>query len=126
MRLIGDDGSPFLLDLQQAVMLGDGDGLKLDDGSWLAVKAVEEDVVDVRCNNESALASIAWHLGNRHIPVQIIGSKLRIRHDHVIVAMLQGLGADVNTLQALFSPETGAYMHQYVHKDKSSDGYDHG
>jgi urease accessory protein len=60
---------------------------------------------------------IAWHLGNRHLSVQVLGSRLRIRDDHVIRAMVERLGGQVTTLQAPFDPEVGAYEHSHHHGD---------
>jgi urease accessory protein len=108
-RLKDDAGEPFLLDLAQAVQLGEGDGLELEGGGFIRVHAAAEEVVDISCDDAASLARIAWHLGNRHLPVQILASGIRIRDDHVIVAMLEGLGARVRRLRAPFDPEGGAY-----------------
>src|SRR5260221_13378645 len=70
LRLTTDAGEPFLLDLARPARLVDGDGLALDDGGWVLVRAAAEDCVLVRCADRTALARIAWHLGNRHLPVQ--------------------------------------------------------
>ena len=111
IQLNDDSGSPFLLDLARAVVLNDGDALELDDGSLLTVRAAEEDLAEVRCPTPETLARIAWHLGNRHLPVQIAGDAVRLRWDHVIADMLTGLGAEVVRLRAGFTPESGAYAH---------------
>ena len=108
-RLKDDGGEFFLLDLKEAVQLGDGDGLELEGGGFIAVRAAAEEVVDFECADAAELARIAWHLGNRHLPVQIVGGRLRIRDDHVIVAMVEGLGARAHRLRAPFDPEGGAY-----------------
>src|SRR6266568_2699447 len=97
VRLHGDDGAPFLLDLPRAVVLAEGDGLELDGGGYLEVRAAAE------------VARIAWHLGNRHLPMQVAGGRLRIRWDHVIVDMVAGLGARISRIEAAFDPEAGAY-----------------
>lgn len=111
IQLNDDSGEPFLLDLVRAVVLNDGDALELDDGTLLTVRAAEEDLAEVRCATPETLARIAWHLGNRHLPVQIAGDAVRLRWDHVIADMLTGLGADVVRLRAGFTPESGAYAH---------------
>jgi urease accessory protein len=111
IQLNDDSGEPFLLDLARAVVLNDGDALELDDGTLLAVRAAEEDLAEVRCPTPEALARIAWHLGNRHLPVQIAGDAVRLRWDHVIADMLMGMGAEVVRLRAGFTPESGAYAH---------------
>jgi urease accessory protein len=111
IQLNDDSGEPFLLDLARAVVLNDGDALELDDGTLLKVRAAEEDLAEVRCSTPETLARIAWHLGNRHLPVQITGDAVRLRWDHVIADMLTGLGAEVVRLRAGFTPEAGAYAH---------------
>jgi urease accessory protein len=111
IQLNDDSGEPFLLDLARAVVLNDGDALELDDGTLLTVRAAKEDLAEVRCPTPEALARIAWHLGNRHLPVQIAGDAVRLRWDHVIADMLVRMGAEVVRLRAGFTPESGAYAH---------------
>jgi urease accessory protein len=125
VRLVADDGDEFLLDLADAIVLRDGDGLRLDDGAWLAVCAANEQVCEIACPTPEALARIAWHLGNRHLPVQIIDSGLRIRDDHVIVAMLEGLGAAVTRRNAPFEPEGGAYARAHRHAHAHGHAHPH-
>ncbi len=93
--LADDAGLDFLLDLDDAVSLAHGDGLALDDGGVIKVMAANEDVADIVCEDPSHLARIAWHLGNRHLPVEVIPEEMRLRiaWDHVIAAMVEGLGA---------------------------------
>jgi urease accessory protein len=114
IRLTDDDGHPFLLDLAEATALANGDGLRLDGGGWIAVRAAAEEVADAICPSGDGLVGLAWHLGNRHIPIQILpGGVVRFLFDHVLVAMLTGLGARVERRFAPFQPETGAYaQHQ--------------
>ena len=110
IRLVTDEGEPFLLDLAEAVRLGEGDGLALEDGGYVRVVAAEEAIADLNCQGPFETARIAWHIGNRHIPIQILASgSLRIRDDHVIVEMARQLGAQVHRHKAPFSPEPGAY-----------------
>jgi len=106
-----ESGRQVLLDLAEARQLRDGDGLVADDGTIVAVKAAAEALAEVRCRGPQELARIAWHLGNRHLPTQILGDALRFRDDHVIVDMVLGLGAEVNKVAAPFEPEGGAYAH---------------
>lgn len=110
IRLVTDEGNPFLLDLPQAVRLGEGDGLVLEDGGYVRVVAAAEPVADLSCRELSETARIAWHIGNRHIPIQVLpDGALRIRDDHVIVEMARQLGAQIRRHPAPFSPEPGAY-----------------
>ena len=123
IRLVTDQGEEVLLDLPKAVAMTDGDGLRLQDGRWLKVQAAAEPVVEVSHRDPEQLARLAWHLGNRHLPTQIGRAVLRIRPDHVIEAMLEGLGANLVKVRAPFQPEGGAYSshgeHQHVHSDAS-------
>lgn len=114
------EGTSFLLDLPEAIALRHGDGLMLEDGRIVAVEAAPEALVEITAQDPGHLVRIAWHLGNRHLPTQLLGDRLRIRRDHVIEAMLEGLGAVVTPTDAAFNPEGGAYGHGRVH------GHDHG
>src|SRR3954467_9330484 len=107
--LTGKNGTIFLLDLPRATMLHDGDGLVLDDGTVVQVAGKPEALIEIRASTPRALARLAWHLGNRHIDMQIVVDALRIRPDHVLEAMLRGLGATVAPIEAPFDPERGAY-----------------
>ncbi len=112
LRLVTDGGEPLLLDLEHAQVLGGGAGLALEGGGWVAVAAAPELVAEVRCRNAGDLARFAWHLGNRHVPAQILDGALRFRDDAVIIDMIAGLGGAVTRLTAPFDPEPGAYHHR--------------
>lgn len=109
IRLVADSGEPFLLDLARAQRLGDGDGLELDGGGYIWVRAAPERVIEITADTPTGLLRIAWHIGNRHLPVQALEGRLRIRDDHVIAAMVEGLGGTIARLEAPFDPELGAY-----------------
>ena len=111
--LKGERGIEFLLDLDEAVALRDGDGIMLDDGGIVLVAGQAESLAEVAVRTPLALVQLAWHLGNRHTDVQISGDRLRIRRDHVLEEMVLGLGATVAPLEAPFDPEAAA-------------GHDHG
>jgi urease accessory protein len=108
-------GLTFLLDLPHAAVLHDGDGLVLDDGSVVRVVAGPEPLVEIAADTADDLARLAWHLGNRHTEVQVVGERLRIRRDHVLEEMLARLGARLTTIEAPFEPERGAYDHHGHH-----------
>jgi len=112
-----DGGRDMLLDLPEALRLRHGDGLQLDNGGVVLVAAPPEDLLEIQAHDEGELVRIAWHLGNRHLSVQVLGARLRIRDDHVIRAMVERLGGQVATLQAPFDPEVGAYEHAHHHGD---------
>lgn len=108
-------GRSILLDLAEPLALTDGTELRLDDGTRVTVIAAPEDLLEITCKDASHMVRVAWHLGNRHLPTELMEMALRIRADHVIAAMVKGLGADVRAIQAPFNPEGGAYGHGRVH-----------
>ena len=115
-----EGGAEVLLDLPHAARLRHGDGLELDDGSVVRVEARPEPLVEIHAHDEGELVRIAWHLGNRHLPVQLLGAHIRIRRDHVIEEMVEGLGGHVEHIEAPFDPESGAYAgggHGHHHHD---------
>lgn len=115
--LTAEHGTRVLLDLPHATALKDGDGLVLEDGTLVRVVGKAEPLYEITAANASDLARLAWHLGNRHAEVQIVGERLRIRRDHVLAAMLERLGAQVTAIEAPFDPETGAYApHDHAHE----------
>src|SRR5215471_10864326 len=128
IRLTTDQGDDILLNLPKAVAMADGDGLQLDDRSWLRISAASESLVEVRHKDRHQLMRLAWHLGNRHLPTEIREDALRIRLDHVIEEMLRAFGAAVDKVKEAFQPEGGAYggthnhdhhHHQHDHDDKA-------
>jgi urease accessory protein len=116
--LTGERGTKFLLDLPHATALRDGDGLVLEDGSVVRVAGKPEPLVEIAAVSAPELARLAWHIGNRHADVQVVGDTLRIRRDHVLEDMLQALGARLTPVEAPFDPEPGAY-------GQHSHGHDH-
>ncbi|MDZ4365750.1 MAG: urease accessory protein UreE [Afipia sp.] len=132
MAMTGTRGLEFLLDLKEAVALRGGDALVLEDGRLIEVVAAPEPLVEIRGTDPYHLVRVAWHLGNRHLPTQIVGKGLRIRRDHVIEDMVRGLGARVTVIEAPFDPEGGAYAggghaaHGHDHHDHDHDHHDHG
>ncbi len=125
MAMTGTRGLEFLLDLENAVALRGGDALVLDDGRLIEVVAAPEPLVEIRGADPHHLIRVAWHLGNRHLPTQIMPKGLRIRRDHVIEEMVKGLGARVIEIEAPFDPEGGAYASAgHGHDDHAH--HDHG
>lgn len=121
-------GLEFLLDLKEAVALRTGDAVKLEDGRLVEVIGAPEPLSEISAESTDHLLQLAWHLGNRHLPVQIVRSRLRIRRDHVIEEMVTGLGGKVRPIEAAFDPEGGAYLqaqhHHHDHHDHHH-GHDH-
>ncbi len=112
--LHGDRGGEFLLDLAAARHLHDGDGLVCEDGRIVLVVAVPEPLLEIDAA-PPVLLRIAWHLGNRHLPVQFLARRLRVRADHVIGAMVAALGGHAAAIEAPFDPEPGAYAGAGAH-----------
>ncbi len=131
MAMRGIGGTDFLLDLAEAAALRDGDGLLLEDGRTVAVSAAPEPLAEVMAANGAALMRLAWHLGNRHLPAELRAASILIRRDHVIEAMLAGLGATVTHIDAPFDPEGGAYAvghahdHRHDHNEHDHEGHHH-
>lgn len=97
-------GTIFLLDFDKPVILHDGDGLVLDDGTIVLVAGLPEQLVEVSTHSKTDLVRLAWHIGNRHTDVEVVGDALRIRRDHVLEDMLRGQGADLRPVDAPFNP----------------------
>jgi urease accessory protein len=116
-----DQGEKLMVDLPEPVLFADGDRLVLEDGRAVAIVAAEEELYEVKPGPASPLRHLAWHLGNRHLPAQIDEDRILIQRDHVIRAMLEGLGASVREVVACFQPVHGAY-----HVHGQDHGHDHG
>jgi urease accessory protein len=101
--------------LPRGTILRGGQKLLARDGRIVEVVSAPEDLLEVRCADAFELARAAYHLGNRHVPVELGEGWLRIQTDHVLEDMLLGLGAEVSPLRAPFEPEAGAYAHGHQH-----------
>ncbi len=110
-----DSGTKLLLDLPNATVLREGDGL-LTEAGIVAVKAAPEDLIEIRCVMPQKLVEIAWHLGNRHLPTEVHVDRILIRNDHVVADMLKKLGAEIRRVRAPFDPVGGAYGHHHDHR----------
>lgn len=125
LRVTLDDGREAGLMLERGHLLRGGELLADADGSQLIrVLAAPETVSTVRCADPHLLARAAYHLGNRHVPLQIEPGLLRFQHDHVLDDMLRGLGLTVEAEQAPFEPEAGAYQ-SAPHGHSHAHGNDH-
>ena len=108
-RLRLDDGREAALLLPRGTVLRDGDRLLSESGEAIAVKAAAEEVSTAFCSSPLQLARAAYHLGNRHVAVQVGAGWLRYLHDHVLDHMLQEMGLQVRRETLPFEPEAGAY-----------------
>jgi urease accessory protein len=128
-RLVTVRGAGFLVDLPSVTGLDAGDRFELADGRLVEVAAADETLIEARGD----LPRLAWHIGNRHTPCQIEAHRLLIREDHVLEAMLRGLGAQVARVTGPFTPEGGAYgmgrpmghAHGPAHDHDHDHGHDH-
>lgn len=125
-----DDGRDAGLFLPRGVLLRGGDRLGSDDGLVIEVVSAAETVSTVYCDDPTLLARAAYHLGNRHVPLQIEKGWLRYLHDHVLDGMLRQMELDVVVEQAPFEPEAGAYLqsthgHQHSHSHSHSHTHSH-
>jgi urease accessory protein len=123
IALTGEDGTQVLLDLPHPVQLRDGDGLVLDDGAIVRVAGAPEALIEITVKTPVDLVRLAWHLGNRHTDVQFLAGALRIRHDHVLAEMVQGLGGAMRAVEAAFDPEPGS-DHGHAHADVHGHTHD--
>ncbi len=121
IMLNADGGTSFLLDLDRADVLEDGDAIRLESGWLVAVKAAPERLVEIRTPDPLELLTLAWHIGNRHVPAEITRDAIYIAYDHVLVEMLEGLGAEVAIVERPFRPVRGAYHHH-----EQGGGHHHG
>jgi len=123
----GVKGTRVDFDLAEPVALRMGDLLLLDDGNLVEVVAEPEPLIEARAQDLTALARLAWHLGDRHVPVQLFPNRLRVRRDPAIEALLARLGAKTVAIEAPFDPEGGAYAAgaQGHHRAHGHDHHDH-
>ncbi len=116
-------GEDAWLMLPRGEILRGGDKLQASDGRIVEVVSQAEDVLHVECASAMALTRAAYHLGNRHVPVQVGDGFLRIAADHVLADMLKGLGAQLTAMHAPFEPEAGAYGGGGHHHHRDEAGH---
>lgn len=102
--------------LPRGIVLCDGDALVCENSQMIMVRAASESLTEARSDDAHLLLRAAYHLGNRHVSLQILPGALRFPRDHVLEEMLEGLGLEVSTIDDAFTPECGAYaVHAHVH-----------
>jgi urease accessory protein len=119
------DGRKVLVDLPEPVVLETEDRLVIDDGGEVVVAAAYEPLYEIFGQDPVHLMELAWHIGNRHLPAAIEPTRILILRDHVIKAMLEGLGARVKEIVAQFNPVRGAYSGHGEHSHGHDHGHDH-
>ncbi len=128
LKVTLDDGRDAGLFLPRGTLIRGGDCLSDSDGLIIEIIAADETVSTLHCDDTTKLARAAYHLGNRHIPLQIESNWLRYQHDHVLDEMLQQMGLNVIVESAPFEPEAGAYQqapHQHNHNHDHSHNHSH-
>lgn len=115
LRARAESGREVAIVLERGSSLRNGDLLAAESGEILLVRAAAESVSDVTSSDAVLLARAAYHLGNRHVPLQIATGALRYQHDHVLDAMVSALGLQVTARTAAFEPEGGAYAGGHSH-----------
>jgi urease accessory protein len=123
--LFGTGGACIELDLPEPVRLCTDDALLLDSGDLVEVVAEPEALIEARINDLPALARLAWHLGGRHVPVQVLERRLRLRADPAIEEWLTALGVRVTAIEAPFEPEGDAYEAGHGHHHGHSHDHAH-
>lgn len=116
-----DDGTEAGLFLDRGIVLRGGDLLQGEDGSVVQVLAAVEEVSCVRCPDPLTLARVCYHLGNRHVPLQINTDRVYYQRDHVLDDLVHGLGLTAVQESARFEPEAGAYQHASEHSHSHHD-----
>lgn len=128
--LFGAKGTCVEFDFAELVRLRTDDVLLLDDGKFIEVVAEPEPLIEARAADLPGLARLAWHLGDRHVPVQVLERRLRLKRDPAIETLLESLGARLVAIEAPFEPEGGAYEvsahdHAPHHHDNDHHHHDH-
>ena len=107
--LVTEGGAEIMVDLPLSIFIEDGDHLELENGTYLEIRAAEEELLEVRGVSPAHVVTLAWHIGNRHLAAQLEWDRILILNDSIIALMLEKLGARVQVVHEQFSPERGAY-----------------
>jgi urease accessory protein len=110
-----DNGDQAALIVERGRALRGGERVTIADGREVEIVSAEESLLEAISSDPLLIAKAAYHLGNRHVAVQLMPDRLRFSTDHVLADMVAGLGLKVNALIAPFEPEGGAYGHQHAH-----------
>ena len=110
-----DSGERAALIVERGRLLRDGERVPLQDGRWVQIVAADEPLLEAGSSDPLLIAKAAYHLGNRHVAVQLLQQRVRFLSDHVLGKMVSGLGLTLTALTAPFEPEGGAYGHRHAH-----------
>jgi urease accessory protein len=130
LRVTLSNGTEAGLDLPRGEILRGGEQLTNDDGLVVTVLAAAEPLSVVRTDDPLLKSRICYHLGNRHVPLEINDQYVSYQHDHVLDDMVVGLGGSVTCESLPFEPEAGAYGgsshgHSHSHSHSHSGGHEH-
>ena len=125
ITVTGVKGGVIEIDLHAPARLRTDDLLLLEDGGLVEVVAASEPLIEARAGDVAGLSRLAWHLGDRHVPVQVLPNRIRARRDDAIEALLASLGAKVMLIEAPFEPEGGAYAASPSHDHHHDHAHDH-
>ncbi len=125
VSVTGVKGGAIEIDMDEPVRLRTDDLLVLDDGSLVEVVAAPEPLIEARMADVAALPRLAWHLGDRHVPVQMLANRIRAQHHPAIETLLKSLGAKLTMIEAPFEPEGGAYASSHDHNHDHAHEHDH-
>lgn len=127
-RVVLDNGDEASLIIDRGTILRDGDVLSTESGQFIQVRAADESVSTLYTEECLQLARAAYHLGNRHVSLEVRAGRLRYLHDHVLDHMIKELGLEVVVEKAPFEPEPGAYSqggHSHAHESGHGHGHSH-
>jgi urease accessory protein len=126
ITVTGVKGASINIDMDEPVRLRTDDLLVLDDGSLVEVVAAPELLIEARAADVAGLARLAWHLGDRHLPVQVLANRIRAQRNPAMESLLKWLGAKLTMIEAPFEPEGGAYASSHGHSHEHDHGHAHG
>jgi len=110
-----ESGEKAALAVERGRLLRSGDRVRLDADREIEIVAADEALLEATSEDPLTIAKAAYHLGNRHVAVQVMPNRLRFLDDHVLAQMVAGLGLRVTRIVAPFEPEGGAYGHHHAH-----------
>jgi urease accessory protein len=110
-----DNGERAGLLIERGRVLRGGDRVRLADGREVEIVASDESLIEAASSDPVLIAKAAYHLGNRHVALQVMKDRLRCLADHVLADLLKGLGLEVRSISAPFEPESGAYGAHHAH-----------
>ena len=127
LRVRLESGDEAALLMERGTTLRDGDRLQAEDGTIVIVVAANEAVTTVTAADPLGLLLAAYHLGNRHVPLEVGPGWIRLEQDHVLEHMLEHLGVSLRHESAPFEPESGAYGggHHHHHDDDGEHAHGH-